>query len=81
MSESEPRWDRIAAGLLRRVRPDVAEAFLDSPEWRELPEEDREALYIADAELEELERVKRQRARQEQAEENYRRRAAAERTR
>ncbi|MGI5293256.1 hypothetical protein ACQEVF_59460 [Nonomuraea polychroma] len=78
MKDSDIRWDRIAAALLRKLPPEVVEDFLNSPEYLALPEKDRDQLAIADAELEEIERVKRQRARQEQAEENYRRRMAAE---
>lgn len=71
------RWDRIAAALLRQVPPAVAADFFASPEWAEVPQEDKEAIYIADAELEEAERAARQRARQLQAEDDYRRRMGA----
>jgi hypothetical protein len=73
---SDIRWDRIAAALLRKLPPEVVEDFLNSPEWAALPEEGREALFIADAELEEMDRRTRQAARQQRAEENYRRRVA-----
>lgn len=79
MKDSDIRWDRIAAALLRKLPPAVAEDFLNSPEYQAIPEKDRDQLAVADAELEELERIKRQKARQEAAEDNYRRRKAAER--
>ncbi|MGW4476841.1 hypothetical protein ACWENQ_44920 [Nonomuraea sp. NPDC004354] len=75
MSEdvSDIRWDRVVAQLLRKVPAEVAEEFLAGPDWRDLPALDRQAIEVADAELEELDRLKRQQARQQAAEEAARR--------
>ncbi|MCC5581778.1 hypothetical protein IMZ11_39880 [Microtetraspora sp. AC03309] len=56
---AEPDYDMLAARILRRMRPEIAQAFLDSPEWREIPEELRERIYVADARWEEIERRER----------------------
>jgi hypothetical protein len=69
----------LCARALRRMPHDQAVEYLQSAEWLELPEDARDLVYVADARLEEIERVKRQKARQAAAEENYRRRMAAER--
>ncbi|GLX02940.1 hypothetical protein [Microtetraspora sp. NBRC 16547] len=52
----DPDYDMVAARILRRMRPEAAQAFLDSPEWRETPEGLRERIYVADARWEEIER-------------------------
>lgn len=68
----------LVARALRSVPAELAHELLASPDWRELPEEARDLVYVADARLEEIDRRKRQDARQALAEENYRRRMAAE---
>lgn len=60
--------DRLAALFLRR-HPDIAEGFFASPEWREMPEDLRERLYAADAEIDEIQRRRYVAERQRQAEE------------
>ncbi|MEU7915725.1 hypothetical protein [Microbispora bryophytorum] len=54
-----PDYDAIAAAILRRMRPELATAFLESPEWQAIPADLRERIYEADARLEEFERRKR----------------------
>lgn len=60
--------DRLVAVFLRR-NPDIAEGFFASPEWREMPEDLRERLYAADAEVDAAERRRYVAERQRQAEE------------
>ncbi|MEU5869795.1 hypothetical protein ABZ815_52145 [Nonomuraea sp. NPDC047529] len=48
--------DRVAVALLRKLKPEVQAEFLASPEFRELPDADRQRLYELDAVLSETER-------------------------
>lgn len=60
--------DRVAAMMLRLVPREVAEQFLASPDFQNLPQEDKDRLYVADALIDEAQRRKRQAARQAEAE-------------
>ncbi|MFB4282327.1 hypothetical protein ACBJ59_44030 [Nonomuraea sp. MTCD27] len=52
MATDEPvDMDRVAVSLLRALRPEVQQAFLDSEEFRSLPAADRERLYVLDASM------------------------------
>jgi hypothetical protein len=51
--------DRIAVALLRRLRPEIQQEFLESEEFRSLSAADRERVYEIDAELSEAERRER----------------------
>ncbi|MGW2161854.1 hypothetical protein [Nonomuraea sp. NPDC001699] len=48
--------DRIAVALLRKLKPEAQTEFLASPEFRGLPDADRNRLYELDAALAETER-------------------------
>ncbi|WP_433426494.1 hypothetical protein ACQP1V_43420 (plasmid) [Microtetraspora malaysiensis] len=53
---AEPDYDMVAARILRRMRPEIAQEFLASPEWQAIPADLRERIYVADARWEEIER-------------------------
>lgn len=64
--------DRVAAALLRLLPVEEQARYLASAEYQTLPAEAKDRLAIADAALEERDRRKRQKARQEAAEAAYR---------
>ncbi|MFI9597707.1 hypothetical protein [Nonomuraea sp. NPDC052265] len=53
--------DRVAVALLRKLKPEIQTEFLNSDEFQQLPDVDRQCLYELDAALSEAER---QRSRQ-----------------
>jgi hypothetical protein len=56
---SEIDWGLIAARMLRKMGPAATTDFLNSTEWAALPTDARDALYVADALIEEEERTNR----------------------
>lgn len=53
--------DRIAVAFLRKLKPEFQEFFLNSEEFRSLPEAERNRLYELDAAIAEDERQRKRR--------------------